>query len=150
MTTAFNSLGEIDSEAGRAARIIESVVGNAWATDAAGKFTYVTPATLSLLGMTLEDFNSPVEQGPSGWRSGVVRRAGSNLHELVYRNDGFESLETIEGDGDLGSRCEPHQQMSLEAIVRPSSDRRSSRTGSRLSDDHQSVAGNITSGPGRR
>ncbi|WEX74692.1 PAS domain-containing protein [Sinorhizobium numidicum] len=68
MTTAFNSLGEIDSEALRAARIIESVVGNAWATDAAGKFTYVTPATLSLLGMTLEEFNSPLEEGPSGWR----------------------------------------------------------------------------------
>ncbi|WP_353641791.1 PAS domain-containing protein [Mesorhizobium sp. WSM2239] len=68
MTTAFNSLGEIDSEALRAARVIESVVGNAWATDAAGKFTYVTPAALSLLGMTLEEFNSPSEEGPSGWR----------------------------------------------------------------------------------
>ncbi|MDX8498011.1 PAS domain-containing protein [Mesorhizobium sp. VK4C] len=51
-----------------AAQVIERVVGNAWATDAAGRFTYVTPATLSVLGMTLEEFNSLSEGGPSGWR----------------------------------------------------------------------------------
>ncbi|MDX8445652.1 PAS domain-containing protein [Mesorhizobium captivum] len=51
-----------------AAQVIERVVGNAWATDAAGRFTYVTPSTLSVLGMTLEEFNSPSEGGPSGWR----------------------------------------------------------------------------------
>ncbi|WP_376705597.1 PAS domain-containing protein [Mesorhizobium sp. ISC25] len=68
MTAASNSFDETDSEALRAARIIENVVGNAWATDAAGKFTYVTPAALSLLGMTLEELNSPSEEGRSGWK----------------------------------------------------------------------------------
>lgn len=59
MTTAFKSIGAIDSEALRAARIVEGVVGNAWAADASGKFTYVTPSALTLLGTTLEELNSP-------------------------------------------------------------------------------------------
>jgi PAS domain S-box-containing protein len=68
MTTASNPPAEIDSEALRAARLIESVVGNAWAADAAGKLIYMTSATLSLLGIALEEFSSPSAQGPSGWR----------------------------------------------------------------------------------
>ncbi|RWC54749.1 PAS domain-containing protein [Mesorhizobium sp.] len=68
MTTAFKSIGGIDSEALRAARIIEGVVGNAWATDASGKFTYVTSSALSLLGTTLEELNSSSEEGAVGWK----------------------------------------------------------------------------------
>ncbi|AMX97764.1 MULTISPECIES: PAS domain-containing protein [Mesorhizobium] len=68
MTTAFNSLGDPDAEALRAARLIESVVGNGWATDAAGRFSYVTPSTLSLLGTTLEEFNTSSEDGSAGWK----------------------------------------------------------------------------------
>ncbi len=68
MTTALNSLGEPDAEALRAARIIESVVGNAWATDATGRFSYVTPTTLSGLGTTLEELNTPSEDGSAGWK----------------------------------------------------------------------------------
>ncbi|RUX25280.1 PAS domain S-box protein [Mesorhizobium sp. M2A.F.Ca.ET.042.01.1.1] len=67
MTTAFKSSG-IDSEALQAARIIEGVVGKAWAADAAGKFTYVTPWVLSLLGTTLEELNSTSEDGAVGWK----------------------------------------------------------------------------------
>ncbi|AZO05159.1 MULTISPECIES: PAS domain-containing protein [unclassified Mesorhizobium] len=68
MTTAFRSIGEIDSEALRAARIIEGVVGNAWATDASGNFTYVTSSALTLLGTTLEELNSPSDDGTVGWK----------------------------------------------------------------------------------
>ncbi|TPJ73691.1 PAS domain S-box protein [Mesorhizobium sp. B2-5-4] len=68
MTTAFKSIGGTNSEALRAARIIEGVVGNAWATDASGKFTYVTPGTLTLLGTTLEELNLPSEGGAVGWK----------------------------------------------------------------------------------
>src|SRR5262245_13193494 len=63
MTTALNAPGETEFEALHAARIIESVVGNAWATDAAGKFTYMTPAALSVLGMTLDELNSASQEG---------------------------------------------------------------------------------------
>ncbi|MBZ9864766.1 PAS domain-containing protein [Mesorhizobium sp. CA15] len=68
MTTAFKSIGGIDFEALRAARIIEGVVGTAWATDASGTFTYVTPGALTLLGTTLEELNSPSEEGAVGWK----------------------------------------------------------------------------------
>ncbi|KUM27280.1 hypothetical protein AU467_02530 [Mesorhizobium loti] len=68
MTTAFNLLDEPDAEPLRAARIIESVVGNAWATDAAGRFSYVTPTTLSDLGTTLEELNTSSEDGSTGWK----------------------------------------------------------------------------------
>lgn len=68
MTKAFNLPGEIEVETLQAVRIIEGVIGNAWAADAAGRITYVSPAVLSRLGMTLEEFNSPTDDGLSGWR----------------------------------------------------------------------------------
>src|SRR5690606_35129593 len=57
-----------EGEAGRAARFVERVVGNAWATDAAGRFVYVTATVLEHLGLTLEDLNSASEDGDFGWR----------------------------------------------------------------------------------
>lgn len=56
------------AEAVRAAKIIESVVGNAWATDAAGRFIYVTPDALNFLGMTLEDVNAAADGDVFGWK----------------------------------------------------------------------------------
>lgn len=52
----------------RAAKIVESVVGNAWATDADGKFIYVTPDALAFLNLTLDDLNTPPEEGSLGWK----------------------------------------------------------------------------------
>ncbi len=68
MTIAFNSPDESESGALQAARIIENVVGNAWATDAAGKFIYMSPAALLVLGVTLEELRSPTEQSVSLWK----------------------------------------------------------------------------------
>ncbi|SDP71244.1 PAS domain-containing protein [Phyllobacterium sp. OV277] len=68
MTIALNSPDESESEALQAAQIIESVVGNAWATDAAGKFIYMSPAALLVLGVTLEELRSPTEQSVSVWK----------------------------------------------------------------------------------
>jgi PAS domain S-box-containing protein len=58
----------VNNEPIGAARIIERVVGNAWAADAAGKFTYVTPAALTFLGMTLEDLNATSNENAFGWK----------------------------------------------------------------------------------
>ena len=64
MTTASGSAAEIL----RAAKIVESVVGNAWATDADGRFIYVTPDALTFLNLTLDDLNTPPEEGSLGWK----------------------------------------------------------------------------------
>ncbi|UCI19073.1 PAS domain-containing sensor histidine kinase [Mesorhizobium sp. B2-1-8] len=57
-----------DADPGWAAQVVERVVGNAWATDAAGRFTYVTPAALAVLGMRLDDLNSSSQEGEFGWK----------------------------------------------------------------------------------
>ncbi|MGN6145736.1 MAG: PAS domain-containing protein, partial [Mesorhizobium sp.] len=64
MTLASGS----DAEILRAAKIVESVVGNAWATDAHGRFMYVTPDALTFLNLTLGDLNTPPEEGSLGWK----------------------------------------------------------------------------------
>lgn len=51
-----------------AARIVERITGNAWATDAEGVFIYVTPAALAFLGITLESLNAPSAGSAFGWR----------------------------------------------------------------------------------
>lgn len=73
---AFGAHGET-AEAVRAAKVIESLYGKAWAWDAAGQFTYVTPAAQVAIGMTLADLNAPVrggafiDGGDTGWSLGV-------------------------------------------------------------------------------
>ena len=57
-----------EGEAKRAAQFVERVVGNAWATDAAGRFVYVTPGALKHLGLTLEELNTASEDEAFGWR----------------------------------------------------------------------------------
>jgi PAS domain S-box-containing protein len=56
------------ADAVQSARIVETVVGNGWATDADGRFTYVTPATLVFLGLTLKELNSSTEPDALGWK----------------------------------------------------------------------------------
>lgn len=68
MTTAFLPIHEVEPDAVRAAQIVEGVIGNAWAADAAGKFIYVTPTMLARLGMTLNELNSSVQEGGLGWK----------------------------------------------------------------------------------
>ena len=74
--TTSSFLGET-AEAVRAAKVIESLHGKAWAFDAAGRFTYVTPVAQTVIGMTLEDLNAPVrggsfvDGGDVGWSRGV-------------------------------------------------------------------------------
>lgn len=66
--TMSNSSGEADAEALRAAQVIESLLGNAWVLDPAGRFTYVTPFAQTSVGMTREELNAPLDEGHFGWK----------------------------------------------------------------------------------
>ncbi len=68
MTTGLNLANLSSADAVRAAQLVESVVGNAWAADPAGQFTYVTPAMLAVLGLTQEDLNVSLDEGSFGWK----------------------------------------------------------------------------------
>jgi hypothetical protein len=74
--TVAESLGET-VQAVQAAKVIESLHGKAWAFDATGKFTYVTPAAQVAIDMALEDLNRRlgerefIDGGEVGWMRGV-------------------------------------------------------------------------------
>ncbi|SEG15906.1 hypothetical protein SAMN04488115_103416 [Bosea lathyri] len=74
--TVAESLGET-VQAVQAAKVIESLHGKAWAFDAIGKFTYVTPAAQIAIDMALEDLNRRlgerefIDGGEVGWMRGV-------------------------------------------------------------------------------
>jgi PAS domain S-box-containing protein len=68
MTIASQVLGDTEAGVVRAAQIIEGVVGNAWATDALGRFTYATPAMLARLDLSLRDLNAPADSDELGWK----------------------------------------------------------------------------------
>jgi PAS domain S-box-containing protein len=59
--TAFNPPNEDDAV--RAAKAVERLLGNAWAFDAAGRPTYLTPIGQTLVGATLEEFQAAVDEG---------------------------------------------------------------------------------------
>jgi hypothetical protein len=50
-----------DDAAVRAAKIIENLFGNAWAFDAAGRPTYLTPIAQTVVAVTLEEFQTAVD-----------------------------------------------------------------------------------------
>ena len=52
-----------DDEAVRAAKIVENLLGNAWAFDAAGRPTYLTPFAQTFVAVTLEEFQAAVDEG---------------------------------------------------------------------------------------
>ena len=90
--TIAQSLGET-VDAVSAAKVIESLHGKAWAFDAMGKFTYVTPAAQIAIDMALEDLNRRlgerefIDGGEAGWMRGVhpedVDRAASTLRHCL-------------------------------------------------------------------
>lgn len=90
--TVAESLGTT-VEAVKAAKVIESLHGKAWAFDAMGRFTYVTPAAQVVIDMALEDLNRRlgerefIDGGEAGWMRGVhpddVDRAASTLRHCL-------------------------------------------------------------------
>jgi PAS domain S-box-containing protein len=67
MAIAFNRDAGTVLDVVHAAKLIESVVGIAWATDPAGRFIYLTPMAPMFLGLTPEQLNSSGENA-SGWK----------------------------------------------------------------------------------
>lgn len=61
----------VEAAAAEALTIVESIPGYAWAADAAGRFTYVSPNTLAFLGDRKETLNASDDDGEFGWRSVV-------------------------------------------------------------------------------
>lgn len=59
--TAFNPPNNDDAV--RAAKMVERLLGNAWAFDAAGRPTYLTPMAQTFVGATLEEFQAAVDEG---------------------------------------------------------------------------------------
>jgi PAS domain S-box-containing protein len=59
--TAFNPPN--DDEAVKAAKVVERLLGNAWAFDAAGRPTYLTPIAQTFVEVTLEEFQAAVDEG---------------------------------------------------------------------------------------
>jgi PAS domain S-box-containing protein len=59
--TAFNPPN--DDDAVRAAKVVERLLGNAWAFDAAGRPTYLTPMAQTFVAVTLEEFQAAVDEG---------------------------------------------------------------------------------------
>jgi PAS domain S-box-containing protein len=66
MTMASYSVEAFGDDTLRAAQLIEGVVGDAWAADALGALTYLTPARLGVLGLTLDILNAGGALAP-GW-----------------------------------------------------------------------------------
>jgi hypothetical protein len=66
MTIASNRDTGASLDAVHAAKLVESVVGVAWAPDPTGRFISVTPTAPGFRGLTLEQLNSSSEEHPAG------------------------------------------------------------------------------------
>ena len=67
--TAFNPPN--DDDAVRAAKVVERLLGNAWAFDAAGRPTYLTPIAQTFVAVTLEEFQAAVDEGHTCFQAHV-------------------------------------------------------------------------------
>lgn len=66
-----------------AAKLVETVVGAAWATDPVGRFLYVTSTAPAFGGLTPDDLNAPSEDG-LGWRR-VIHPDDYNAAAIAWR-----------------------------------------------------------------
>ncbi|KQW34781.1 MULTISPECIES: PAS domain-containing protein [unclassified Ensifer] len=66
---AVSDLSAVDDiEPMRSARAVESIFGNGWAFDAAGRWIYLHPFAQSSLGVTPEQLNTSLDQGDTAWK----------------------------------------------------------------------------------
>lgn len=57
-----------ESAAIDAARVVESIFGNGWALDAAGRWIYLHPFARNSLGVTLDYLNAALDEGDTAWK----------------------------------------------------------------------------------
>jgi PAS domain S-box-containing protein len=57
-----------EAEAIKSARVVETIFGNGWAFDAAGRWIYLHPFAQNSLGVTLEELNAPLDEGETAWK----------------------------------------------------------------------------------
>jgi PAS domain S-box-containing protein len=65
---ASNAPDGNEEEPLRSARVVESLFGNGWAFDTAGRWIYLHPFAQNSLGVTLDDLNAPLKDGYTGWK----------------------------------------------------------------------------------
>jgi len=77
-----------------AAKTVEAVVGNGWASDAGGRFTYMTPAVMNRYAVTLADLNGTQADRLIGWRQIVhpadYPHAAAEWRRCLASGDPFE------------------------------------------------------------
>lgn len=56
------------AEVMRSAKVVESLFGNGWAFDAAGRWIFLHPFAQNSLGVTLDDLNAPLKEGYTAWK----------------------------------------------------------------------------------
>jgi PAS domain S-box-containing protein len=66
--TSFMTPIDGDADPLRSAGVIESLFGNGWAFDAAGRWIYLHPFAQSSLGVTLDELNAPILDGHTAWK----------------------------------------------------------------------------------
>ncbi|WP_332303243.1 PAS domain-containing sensor histidine kinase [Rhizobium sp. GR12] len=71
-------------DAVEAAKVVERIIGNAWAADAEGNFIYVTPAALAFFGISLESLNSRSDESDFGWKR-VIHPEEYDLAAILWR-----------------------------------------------------------------
>ncbi len=112
-----------NDEPERAARLVEDVVGNAWATDAAGRFVYVAESLLALLGVAREDLNRSAQDPALGW-SQLVHPADHDAAATAWRRslrtgqayDMIHRLRTAEGSYRWG-RCSGRPVRDAQGLI---------------------------------
>jgi PAS domain S-box-containing protein len=65
---ALGPSDETEPEPLRSARVVESLFGNGWAFDPAGRWIFLHPFAQKSLGVTLDDLNAPLNEGHTGWK----------------------------------------------------------------------------------
>lgn len=84
----LKSEGDDNIVAIEAAKIVERVVGIAWATDKSGNFIYLSEPLLSTKNLSINQLNKPVKKYYSGW-------------EFIVHPDDCEAMVSIWRDALL-------------------------------------------------
>jgi len=66
--TALGASAETEVEPLQSAKVVESLFGNGWAFDPAGRWIFLHPFAQKSLGVTLDDLNASLKEGHTAWK----------------------------------------------------------------------------------